>query len=261
MIYEQDNIAFKIFDIFRFDGSGSCATTHGRSFDALSFRYKTDAIIESGSNEIELSDGSVCFFPANISYLRTAKKDLLIVVHFKAFNYHSNSIEPFFPDAPDKYAALFNELLECWNKKSTAYKHEASAVLNKIFAELYRDNEPKKAMESRIYPSLKYIEENYLKKDFSLHKAAGKSAVSDTYFRKLFKTELNSSPKKYVIACRMKYAASLILAGYFSLQEAAEMCGYDDYKHFSAEFKKHMEVSPSDYKYGYVKDDGIKTGL
>lgn len=259
MIYGQDNIAFKIFDIFSFDGSGNCGTNYGRSFDALSFRYKTDAVIESGGNEIELRDGSVCFFPANISYLRTAKKDLLIVVHFKVFNYHASSIEPFFPDAPDKYSALFQELLECWNKKSTAYKHEAAAVLNRIFAELYKDNEPKKAQESRIYPSLKYVEENYLKKDFSLHTAAEKSSVSDTYFRKLFKAELKVSPKKYVINCRMKYAASLILAGYFSLQEIAEMCGYDDYKHFSSEFKKNMLVSPSNYKYRYVKDDNVKT--
>lgn len=261
MIYEKDNIAFKIFDIFYFDGSSNRVTNPGRNFDALSFRYKSDAVIEAGGSEIELADGSVCFFPANINYLRTAKKDLLIVVHFKAFNYHSSAIEPFFPDDPDKYASLFKELLECWNKKSTAYKHEASAVLNRIFAELYKDNEPKKARESRIYPSLKYIEENYLKKDFSLQQAAEKSSVSDTYFRKLFKAELQTSPKKYVIACRMKYAASLILAGYFSLQEVAEMCGYDDYKHFSAEFKKNMEVSPSDYKYRYVKDDSIKTRL
>ena len=49
----------------------------------------------------------------------------------------------------------------------------------------------------------------------------------------------------------MEYAASLILAGNFTLQEIADMCGYDDYKYFSVEFKKMIGVSPSKYTYNH----------
>ena len=35
-----------------------------------------------------------------------------------------------------------------------------------------------------------------------------------------------------------------------SLQEIAEKCGYEDYKHFSVEFKKHMGVTPGAYLAG-----------
>ena len=89
------------------------------------------------------------------------------------------------------------------------------------------------------------------KKDFSLQIAAKKSFISEPYFRKLFNKEFGISPKKYVIEHRIKYAASLIIAGYFSLQEISQMCGYDDYKHFSSAFKKIMNVSPSKYTYKF----------
>ncbi len=92
-------------------------------------------------------------------------------------------------------------------------------------------------------------EKHYLKPDFSLNEAAAKFFVSPTYFRRLFKAEFGKSPKQYIIEWRINYAASLIITGYYSLQEVAELCGYNDYKHFSAEFKKMLGVSPSKYVY------------
>ena len=91
------------------------------------------------------------------------------------------------------------------------------------------------------------MERNYLKADFSLDCAIEKSYVSPTYFRRLFKEEFGVPPKQYIIEKRMSYAAELIMTDYYSLQEVASLCGYSDYKHFSAEFKKTHGVSPSKY--------------
>lgn len=251
MIFEQENIVFQILDIFYLEHGRAKISNRNRNFDALSYRYEADTVIESNGKVTELIDNTICYFPSEANYIRTTKKDKLIVIHFKSFNYHSNEIEYFIPENPEKYARLFEKILDCWTKKPISYKHNASAILSSIFAELYKDNFPAHNSHSKIYQSVRYIEKNFFKKDFSLRTAAEKSLMSDTYFRKLFKNEFNISPKKYVINLRINHAASLITSGYFTLQEIAEKCGYDDYKHFSAEFKKITGVSPSKYKYNF----------
>lgn len=252
MIFEQENLIFQILDVFYVD-RGQFVKTYNtnRNFDALSFRIQSDTIIETKSNQFELLSNSVCFFPAEMDYVRVSKRDNLIVVHFNTFNYQSKEIEYFYPENYEKYSELFAEILDCWERKRPAYKYEASSILNKIFSLAYKDNKAYEIKKSKIYPSVKYIKENCLKKEFSLLEASKKSLMSETYFRKLFKKEYGTSPKQYVINTRIKYAESQILSGYFSLQEIAEKSGYDDYKHFSVEFKKHTGISPSKYAYKF----------
>lgn len=253
MIFEKETLVFQILDVLYIEQEDVKFYNHDRTFDALSFRIEADTIIEYENRQIQLTDGSICFFPAVVNYTRVAKKDKLVVVHFKTYNYQSNKIEVFLPTDPQKYRLLFEEILHCWNAKEFSYKHETSSILNRIFAKLYKDNKKIKNPDSKIYHSIQYIEENCYKKDFSLTTAAGKSYISETYFRKLFKIEYGISPKEYVIRRRLKYATSLIMSGYYTLQNISEMCGYNDYKHFSVEFKKIIGVSPSKYTYNYKK--------
>ena len=251
MFFDQEAICFQILDVLYFDQTNIKKYNFERNFDALSFRYEADTVIEYKNNHVEFKNNSIGFFPANVDYTRISKRDKMIVIHFKVFNYHSNEIECFLPDDYEKYRVLFEKISECWNKKNTAFKHEAASFLNLVFAEFYKDNKKTYEPNSKINKSIKYIENNCLKKDFSLQKAAEKSYISDTYFRKIFKREFGISPKQYVINRRIKYAASLIIAGYYTLQDISEMCGYNDYKHFSVEFKKVIGESPSKYKYKF----------
>lgn len=251
MIFEQETLGFQILDVLSFDQVNIKKYNFKRNFDALSFRLEADTIIEYKAKKLKFTDNSIGFFPSDINYTRTANKDKMIVVHFKALNYHSNDIEMFSPANYEKYHLLFLQILDCWNKKDTAYKHKAASILNIIFSELYMDNHKIYESNSKIDLSVKYIKENLLKKDFSLTLAAKKSYISDTYFRKLFKQEYGISPKQYVIERRIKHATSLIIAGYYSLQEISELCGYSDYKHFSVEFKRIIGVSPSKYIYDF----------
>lgn len=247
MIFEQEAFAFEIKSVFSLDQVNNKSWNENRPHDALSFRFEADTIMETDTQQIELYDNHICYVPAHVDYMRTAKRDKLIVVDFQTFRQTAKEIEVFCPEHHRKYAELFRQILQCWEEKKGAYKHEASAILNRIFAELYQDTCSIGSKTTKIGPSLSYMKENYLKKDFSLQETANRSQISETYFRKLFKEEMGVSPKKYVIRQRMEHAAYLIRTGYFTLQEIADRCGYEDYKHFSTEFKKIEGVSPSEY--------------
>ena len=194
VIFEQETIGFQILDVLSFDQAYTKKYNFKRNFDALSFRYEADTIIEYKGKKLHFGNNSIGFFPSDVNYTRITNKDKMIVVHFKAFNYHTNEIQIFSPDNYKKYCSLFAEILDCWDNKNSAYKHEAASLLNLIFAELYKDNKKTYEYNSKINLSIKYIEDNYLKKDFSLRVAAEKSYISDSYFRKLFNQEFSISP-------------------------------------------------------------------
>lgn len=253
MIFEQEYIVFQLLDVLRIENENIKTQDANRNFSALSFRYEADTVLETKQKKTELFKNTICYVPSSFDYTRTSKKDKLIVVHFKAFNYHAKELEVFIPDNYNKYRVLFEEILDCWNRKEPDYLYKASSLLNQIFAELYKENRTLHSNTSKIYQSVEYIEKNYLKKDFSLTVASKKSFISEVYFRTLFKKEFGISPKKYIIEKRIKYATALIITGYYSLQEVSDMCGYNDYKHFSVEFKKLMGISPSKYTYNFKK--------
>ncbi len=251
MIFEQDNLVFQILDVIAINQTGSKTENPQRNFDALSFRLNADTIIECRGEVKTFTDNSVGFFPSNTAYTRTAAHDNMIVIHFKVLNYNSTNIESYYPSKPEILADLFKKAYECWSTKDVSYRHETASILNRIFAEIYKDNCYVKEKSSKIGEAVKYINKNIYSKELSLTEAARRAFMSDTYFRKLFKKEFGVSPKEYIIEKRIKYAASLIISGDCSLKEVATFSGYNDYKHFSVEFKRVTGKSPSQYNYNY----------
>lgn len=254
MIFEQEYPIFEILDVLKLEQENKKTYNFGRNFDALSFRYEADTVIETQNETLQLSDGAVCYVPADVNYKRTTKKDKLIVVHLKLFHCCAHEVECCTPKNTEKYQKLFAELLRRWEKKEIAYQSECSALVYRIFAELCRDNRRTDGgKQSKIKEAVAYLNQNCKRADFSIEEAAKQSFMSEVYFRKLFKAEFGQTPKQYIIERRLNYAKALLLAGYYSVAEAAALCGYRDSKHFSVEFKKHTGISPHRFSYCFDK--------
>ena len=256
MFFEKDLLSFNILDVLELKQRDVSMFNSGRNFNALSFRFRSDAVLITKTENLSMKDNYVSYFPARLDYTRVATVDEMIVVHFDTINYNTKNIECFIPGDPAVLSELFRKIFDVWNKKELGYKYKCSAILCEIFAECYTQNYVSKPQNPKIQNSVEYLLKNYKKSDLSVKEIADKSFMSEVYFRKLFKEEYGISPQKYIIDLRIQNAVGLISTGYYSLKEIAYMSGYNDYKYFSVEFKKKMGISPSEYIYDY-SEDGI----
>lgn len=251
MFFEKEMLSFNILDVLEIKQKDVSMINKGRNFNALSFRFHSDAIIRTEKNEYRMKDNCLSYFPARLDYSRESNTEHLIAIHFNIIDYNTKCIEYFIPSNPEPLQMLFKKILNVWNKKELGYKHRCSAIMHEIFAECYKQNYVIKSQDSKILNSVEYLMKNYKKSDLTIKEIADQSFISEVYFRKLFKEEYGVSPQKYIIDLRIQNAVGLISAGYYSLKEIAYMSGYNDYKYFSVEFKKSMGVSPSEYVYNY----------
>lgn len=93
-----------------------------------------------------------------------------------------------------------------------------------------------------------YMESHYAEK-ISLEGIASNMYLSPIYVSKLFKEETGESPIQYLIQVRLKHAVQLMKEyPQYSIKKIAIEVGYEDAFHFSKIFKKHMGVTPKEYR-------------
>ena len=66
LIFEQENVIFEILDVLYFDLASSKHYNYGRNFDALSFRYEADTVVETEKTQFEFNDNTIAYFPSNV---------------------------------------------------------------------------------------------------------------------------------------------------------------------------------------------------
>ena len=100
----------------------------------------------------------------------------------------------------------------------------------------------------------KYINRNYNNEDLSISEIANSLGISQTYLTRLFKRELGMTFADYLTNVRIKNAIILMRDPSLKLYEIAKMIGYSTEHYFSNVFKKHVGISPEDYKLGLVSE-------
>ncbi len=247
MFFDNDSLSFRILDVVSLKQENVALLNTERNFDALSFRYSSDAILDDGEVR-QMGDGEICFIPARVTYTRCAAHDELIAVHMSIADYVSAELEHFTVQDTIRMGSLFREIYAVWRAKQVGYRYKCAALMNEIFRECFRENY--RTVETGVIaPSLAYLNEHLTDPDLSIADLAACSFVSEVYFRRLFKEKFGISPQKYIIERRIQHAVGLMATGYYSLSEVALLSGYTDYPYFSSEFKRLKGVSPTEYRY------------
>lgn len=93
-----------------------------------------------------------------------------------------------------------------------------------------------------------YIDEHFSKSSMTLDEVAGVIGMSPNYFSALFKQVVGRSFINYLTDLRLSHAKRLLDAGGQRSYEVSYCCGYENPTYFSTIFKRHVGVSPSEYR-------------
>jgi AraC-like DNA-binding protein len=77
---------------------------------------------------------------------------------------------------------------------------------------------------------------------------ADRAGTSGEHLRRLCRTALGRSPMRHVASLRMRRAAALLASEAFTIEAIAAQIGYENAFAFSTAFKRHMGLSPSQYR-------------
>ncbi|WP_136826873.1 hybrid sensor histidine kinase/response regulator transcription factor [Pedobacter cryophilus] len=101
--------------------------------------------------------------------------------------------------------------------------------------------------EKFINKLMQIIEDKMGDPEFDVNELVNEIGMSRTVLYKKVQALTNYSVADLIKQMRLKKAAELFKTATFPVAEVAYMVGFNDRKHFSKEFKKQFEVSPSEY--------------
>ena len=92
-----------------------------------------------------------------------------------------------------------------------------------------------------------YIQQNYMK-PITNESIANEFHVNSVYMNRIFKQQTGDSVHATLLKYRLNIAMTALRTENISVQEIAYMVGFTDHIHFSKIFKKHVGVSPKQFR-------------
>ncbi|MBQ2053952.1 MAG: response regulator [Eubacterium sp.] len=109
------------------------------------------------------------------------------------------------------------------------------------------DGERPPAYDRMIDNVISEIREHYME-DISLTSLSAKYNISLGHLSKMIKESLSVNFSDYIASLRIQRAKELLRDDRLSIQEIAEIVGYNDYFYFTKVFKRVEGISPSKYR-------------
>ena len=240
----------QILDIFRIHRPAGKMDCQPRAWDALAYRISGESVFEWKGKRNTAGPGSLLFIPAGLPFSRVSTEEELIILHLHCRQAEEKNIEIQQLIHPADGEEPFSLLCACWREKLPGYSWQCAGMLHGILGRLMEEKQtPLLSRKQRlIQPGVDYLHTAFDQPHASVEHAASLCPMSAEYFRRLYREAFGVSPRQAIMDKRLEKACRLLQSGLFSIQETAEMAGFDDCKYFSALFHRKMGMPPRDYK-------------
>ena len=125
---------------------------------------------------------------------------------------------------------------------------ELERVLKNVMAQSEEKTEEEQTESNRMIDSVIADIRNSYTDDISLTALAAKYNLSTGRLSTLIKESLSMTFSDYIVSLRMQKARELLRDESKSIEQIAELVGYNDYFYFTKVFKKSQGISPSKYR-------------
>jgi two-component system response regulator YesN len=119
-------------------------------------------------------------------------------------------------------------------------------ICTKIMAHIANDRQF--TYKNLVDMAKEYTQEHYHESDISINKICSHLHISAGYFSTIFKKEVKMTFVNYLMQIRMDAAKDMLISTDLKAFEVAEKVGYSDPNYFSFSFRKHVGISPKEYR-------------
>ena len=114
----------------------------------------------------------------------------------------------------------------------------------------YANKQEMSPTEKKIYDITSYIHTHY-SEDLSLELLAQKFYISSCYLSHQFKDVTGFTVTDYIQMTRVRNVQAMLINTQIPITEVCTPCGFNSFSQFNRVFRKHIGVSPSEYRKQY----------
>ncbi|MDD4699574.1 MAG: AraC family transcriptional regulator [Oscillospiraceae bacterium] len=147
-----------------------------------------------------------------------------------------------------KYIDYITEELERESDANSLFvKGYVYCILGVLFRNYVNNKYIYSSVSEKINDVIDYIQDNF-DKPLSTASIADMFSYEESYFCRKFKSQIGLSPVEYIRILRLQKAKKLLKTSNQTVNEIATACGYESASYFIRCFRKHYDVSPTEFR-------------
>lgn len=168
-------------------------------------------------------------------------------------NKAEHSLDPATQLRRSRISHLMVEMQRTLKSGDIGFRVAAEALAMQVAVELFRHfsgQQKTVSQRSGVFDAdlIKDYVDASLDRNICLSDMSGVLAMDVFSFSRLFKSEMGTTPARYVMQRRIERACQLLSASNLSVAEIAYACGFSSQAHLTTSFKKHVGETPARYR-------------